>query len=84
MSAVQVMAQSGAGAAADRTPFFGIKTPLELKKLIQLAKTLDISVFKKVVKCKSPCVCHVTYVSPVPSPHTHHRCHRVPGDRLWF
>ena len=78
------MAQSGAGAAADRTPFFGIKTPLELKKLIQLAKTLDISVFKKVVKCKSPCVCHVTYVSPVPSPHTHHRCHRVPGDRLWF
>lgn len=57
MSAVQVMAQSGAGVAADRTPFFGIKAPAELKKLIQLSKTLDISVFKKVVKCKRALLC---------------------------
>ena len=52
MTAVQVMAQSGAGGAADRTPFFGIKTPLELKKLVQLSKTLDAAVFKKIVQCK--------------------------------
>ena len=52
MSAVQVMSQSGAGVAADRTPFFGNKTPLELKKLVQLSKTLDLAVFKNVVKCK--------------------------------
>ena len=51
MSAIQVMAQSGAGGAADRTPFFGIKPPLELKKTVQLSKTLDMTVFKKIVKC---------------------------------
>ena len=53
MSAVQVMAQSAVGAtAADRTPFFGVKTPLELKRLVQLSKTVDTSSFKEVVKCK--------------------------------
>lgn len=53
MSAVQVMAQSGlGGGAADRTPFFGIKTPLELKKMIQLTKNLDMALFKKIVKCE--------------------------------
>ena len=53
MSAVQVMAQSGAGVAADRTPFFGIKTPLELKRLVQLSKTMDLPLFKEIVKCKA-------------------------------
>ena len=53
MSAVQVMAQSGlGGGAADRTPFFGIKVPLELRKTVQLAKAMDISLFKKIVKCE--------------------------------
>ena len=59
MTAVQVMAQSGAGGAADRTPFFGIKTPLELKKLVQLSKTLDGAVFKKIVQCEGY-TCFVT------------------------
>lgn len=53
MSAVQVMAQSGAGGAADRTPFFGLKIPLEMKKMVQLSKTLDAAVFKRIVKCES-------------------------------
>lgn len=53
MSAVQVMAQSGVGgAAADRTPFFGIKVPQELKRTIQLAKNMDASLFKKIVQCE--------------------------------
>lgn len=52
MSAVQVMAQSGVGGAADRTPFFGIKAPQELKKLVQVSKTLDAAIFKKIVKCE--------------------------------
>ena len=54
MSAVQVMAQSGVGGAADRTPFFGIKIPLEVKKTVQLSKTLDMGLFKKIVKCGVP------------------------------
>ena len=52
MSAVQVMAQSGVGGAADRTPFFGIKVPQEVKKLVQISKTLDAAVFKNIVKCE--------------------------------
>ena len=53
MSAVQVMAQSAVGsAAADRTPFFGIKAPQELKRTVQLAKNLDTALFKNIVKCE--------------------------------
>ena len=52
MSAVQVMVQSAVGVAADRTPFFGVKTPLELKRLVQLSKTVDASLIKEIVKCK--------------------------------
>lgn len=52
MSAVQVMAQSGVGGAADRTPFFGIKVPQGLKKMVQVSKTLDGANFKKIVKCE--------------------------------
>lgn len=52
MSAVQVMVQSGVMGAADRTPFFGIKVPQELKKMVQLSKTLDTALFKKIVKCE--------------------------------
>ena len=52
MSAVQVMAQSAVGGAADRTPFFGIKVPQELRKTIQLAKNLDTALFKNIVKCE--------------------------------
>ncbi|CAI8051104.1 COMM domain-containing protein 5 [Geodia barretti] len=51
MSAVQVMAQSGAGGAADRTPFYGIKVPQELRKTVQLAKNMDTALFKKIVQC---------------------------------
>ena len=52
MSAVQVMTQSAVGGAADRTPFFGIKVPHELRKTIQLAKNLDTALFKNIVKCE--------------------------------
>ena len=52
MSAVQVMAQSGAGGAADRTPFYGIKVPQELRKTVQLAKNMDTTLFKKIVQCE--------------------------------
>ena len=57
MSAVQVMAQIGVGGAADRTPFYGIKVPQELRKTVQLAKNMDTALFKKIVQCESN---HVT------------------------
>ena len=50
MAAVQVMAHSGGGYATDRTPFFGIRVPPEVKKLIQLSKTVDQATFKKILK----------------------------------
>ena len=47
------MAQSGVGGAAvDRTPFFGIKAPQELRKTVQLAKNMDTALFKKIVQCE--------------------------------
>ena len=50
MSFTQVMAHSGGGLAADRTPFFGIKTPPEVKKLVQLSKSLDQGTFRKILR----------------------------------
>lgn len=55
MSMVQVISHSGRGGglAADRTPFYGIKLPSEVKKLVQLAKTVEHATVRKVLKCKS-------------------------------
>ena len=52
MSMIQVMSQSGGGLAADRTPFYGIKLPSEVKKLIQLSKSVEHSTIRKILKCK--------------------------------
>lgn len=52
MSMVQVMSHSGGGLAADRTPFYGIKLPPEVKKLVQLTKTVEHSTMKKILKGK--------------------------------
>ncbi len=41
MSFVQVMSHSGGNVGSDRTPFYGIKTPVEVKKMAQLCKTVD-------------------------------------------
>jgi len=50
MSVVQVMAHGGGSFAADRTPFYGIRMPPEVKKLVQLSKTIDQVIFKKILK----------------------------------
>ena len=50
MSFVQVMSHSGGGLAADRTPFYGIKLPPEVKNLIQLSKKVDHATMRKVLK----------------------------------
>lgn len=52
MSFVQVMSHSGGGLAADRTPFYGIKLPSEVKSLIQLYKKVDHATMRKVLKSK--------------------------------
>ncbi len=48
--AVQVMSHSGGGQAADRTPFYGVKVPVEVKKLVQLSKGVERSTMKEVLK----------------------------------
>lgn len=53
MSVVQVMGYSEGGLAADRTPFFGLKTPPELKRLTQLCKSLEQPTFRKILKGES-------------------------------
>lgn len=53
MSFVQVMSHSGGGLAADRTPFYGIKLPPEVKSLLQLSKKMEHATLRKVLKCKS-------------------------------
>ena len=49
MSFVQVMSHSG-GMGSDRTPFYGIKLPPEVKNLVKLCKTADRGVMKEVLK----------------------------------
>ncbi len=51
MSMIQVISHSGSGIAADRTPFYGIKLPSEVKKLVQLSKTVDHATLRKILKC---------------------------------
>ena len=50
MSFVQVMSHSGGGVGSDRTPFYGIKLPVEVKKLVQLAKTVERSTLRQILK----------------------------------
>ena len=52
MSMVQVISHSGGGLAADRTPFYGIKLPPEVKKLVQLSKKIEHGTIRKILKCK--------------------------------
>lgn len=50
MSFVQVMSHSGGGLGSDRTPFYGIKVPAEVKSLAKLCKTLEHGLLKQVLK----------------------------------
>lgn len=52
MSVVQVMGggRAGSNLAADRTPFYGVKLPDEVKKSIAILKQLDQDVFRKILK----------------------------------
>ena len=50
MSFVQVMSHSGGSVGSDRTPFYGIKLPMEVKKMVQLSKTMEHSTLKAVLK----------------------------------
>ncbi len=50
MSAVQVMSYSDGGLAADRTPFFGLKAPPEVKRLAQLCKGIEQATFRKILR----------------------------------
>lgn len=47
--------------AADRTPFYGIKLPPEVKSLIQLSKKVEHSTMRKVLKSKL-CVKYEAYM----------------------
>ena len=49
MSFVQVISHTEGG-EVDRTPFFGLKAPLEVKKLAQLCKSLEQATFRKILK----------------------------------
>ncbi|XP_062514451.1 COMM domain-containing protein 5-like [Corticium candelabrum] len=49
MSAVQVMAMSGA-AASDRTPFFGARMPIEMKSMLPHLKSVDKGLFRKLLQ----------------------------------
>ena len=49
MSFVQVMSHSGA-LGSDRTPFYGVKVPVEVKSLVKLCKTVEHSLMKNVLK----------------------------------
>lgn len=49
MSFIQVMSHSG-GLASDRTPFYGAKLPVEIKKLVQLAKAMERNVTRQILK----------------------------------
>lgn len=50
MSFVQVMSHSGGNVGSDRTPFYGIKLPLEAKSLVKLCKTVDRGIMKEILK----------------------------------
>jgi len=52
MSVVQVMGggKFGGNLAADRTPFYGIKLPDEVKKSIAILKQIDQDSFRKILK----------------------------------
>ena len=54
MSFVQVRAKSGSAAlaATERTPFYGARLPDEVKRVLKLAKKLDMGTFKNILKCK--------------------------------
>ena len=50
MSFVQVMSHSGGNFGSDRTPFYGIKLPVEVKKLVMLSKTIEHATMREVLK----------------------------------
>ena len=52
---VQVMSHSGRGLVSDRTPFYGIKLPPEVKKLVQLTKVVEHSTMKKILRGIEAC-----------------------------
>lgn len=52
MSFVQVMSHSGGGLGSDRTPFYGIKLPVEVKNLVKLCKTVERDTMREVLKGK--------------------------------
>lgn len=54
MSFVQVRAKSGSAAVAatERTPFYGARLPDEVKRVLKLAKKLEMGTFKNILKCK--------------------------------
>ena len=49
---VQVMGGGGGGYAGDRTPFFGLKIPPEVRKLAQLASATDQDTLRALLKGK--------------------------------
>jgi len=42
--------RAGSSLAADRTPFYGIKLPDEVKKSVPILKHLDQEIFRKILK----------------------------------
>ena len=52
MSVVQVMGGGRGNLATDRTPFYGIKLPDEVKKSVAILKQIDQDGFRKILKRK--------------------------------
>lgn len=50
MSFVQVMSHSGGGLGSDRTPFYGIRLPAEVKSMIKLCKSIEHSKMREILK----------------------------------
>lgn len=42
--------RTGGNLAADRTPFYGVKLPDEVKKSITILKHLEQEIFRKILK----------------------------------
>ena len=61
MSIIQVTG-SGGSAGADRTPFYGVRVPTEIKVMAKPLSKLEKSSFRKILQCKRPAMCDLSSI----------------------
>ena len=59
MSIIQVTG-SGVSAGADRTTFYGVRVPVEIKAMIKPLSKLEKASFRKILQCK--CFCSLSHI----------------------